>query len=492
MRHSVNSQHRSILRSIAHRVMIEHGLLPDFQQPVLTELDRIHGTAVQAEENIRDLRELAWCSIDNRDSLDLDQLTYAATIANGEVKIMVAIADVDSIVKPQSAIDEHAKHNTTSVYTAAEIFPMLPEKLSTDLTSLNYSSDRLAIVIEMTIAADGSVQDSNIYQALVKNWAKLQYSSVAQWLDGNGQIPQIIRQVKNLEENLRLQDRIAQKMKELRHEHGALALETIEARPVFDKEEIKDLVAEKTDRAKDIISDFMIATNGVVARYLSSKGFPTLRRVVRTPERWDRIVELASERGFTLPIEPDSKTLNQFLLAAKTSDPIRFADLCLSVIKLMGAGEYIVENQQGSTPGHFGLAVKDYTHSTAPNRRYPDLITQRLLKAAIVKKPTPYSYMELEVLAKHCTEVEDAVKKVERQVGKSAAAILLESRIGEHFEGIITGASPKGTWVRLFHPPVEGKLVSGYEGVDVGQKIRVQLVSTDVQKGFIDFRRFVE
>jgi VacB/RNase II family 3'-5' exoribonuclease len=489
MTHSINKQHRSILQSIAHRVMLERGLLPDFQQPELSELARITRPAVPIGDTIRDLRELKWCSIDNHDSLDLDQLTYAEPGSNGDVKIMVAIADVDALVKPLSALDEHAKHNTTSIYTAAEMFPMLPEKLSTDLTSLGYRAERLTIVIEMVIAKDGSVKDANIYQAYVKNWAKLQYNSVAQWLDGIEPMPQIIGEVRNLEENLRIQDRVAQAMKELRHEHGALALETIEARPVFEKEEIKDLIADKTDRAKDIISDFMIAANGVVARYLTDQWFPTLRRVVRTPERWDRIVELAAEHGYKLPIEPDSKALNLYLLSAKSADPVRFSDLCLSVIKLMGAGEYVVEAQKESTPGHFGLAVKDYTHSTAPNRRYPDLITQRLLKAAIQKKATPYSNEELIFLAKHCTQAEDNAKKVERQVGKSAAALLLESRIGESFEGIVTGASNKGTWVRLLHPPVEGKLIEGYEGVDVGHKITVQLVSTDVQLGFIDFKK---
>jgi exoribonuclease-2 len=325
----------------------------------------------------------------------------------------------------------------------------------------------------------------------VRNRAKLAYNSVAGWLEENGPMPQGVGAVSGLDENLRLQDRVAQKLKALRHLHGALELETIEARPVFDGEEIKDLEADKKNRAKDIIEDFMIAANGVSARYLASKNFPSLRRVVRVPKRWDRIIELAAERGSTLPKQPDAKALDQFLVTAKTADPLRFPDLSLSVIKLMGAGEYAVELPGGSVAGHFGLAVRDYTHSTAPNRRYPDLITQRLLKAVVEGRSPPYENGELEALAKHCTEAEDAARKVERQVTKAAAAILLEPRIGEQFDAIVTGASDKGTWVRLLHPPVEGRLESGSEGMDVGHRLRVQLVRTNVERGYIDFKRVV-
>jgi exoribonuclease-2 len=407
----------------------------------------------------------------------------------GAAKILVAIADVDAIVKKQSAIDDHARHNTTSVYTGAEIFPMLPEKLSTDLTSLNYESDRLAIVVEMVIAPDGSLQDSDLYGAMVRNHAKLAYNSVGSWLEGKGPMPPGIGPVKGLDEGLRLQDSVAHRMKVLRHAHGALNLETIEAHPLFEGDALKSFDAEIKNRATDIIEDFMIAANGVTARYIASKMFPTLRRVVRTPKRWDRIIELASERGFTLPQTPDSKALEQFLVLTKTADPLRFPDLSLSVIKLMGAGEYVVELPGESSAGHFGLAVRDYNHSTAPNRRYPDLITQRLLKAAIAGSPLPYEDDELKALAKHCTEEEDAAKKVERQVEKSAAALLLESRIGERFDALVTGASDKGTWVRLLQPPVEGRLVSGFQGLDVGYRLQVQLTRTDVERGFIDFKR---
>jgi exoribonuclease-2 len=277
-------------------------------------------------------------------------------------------------------------------------------------------------------------------------------------------------------------------LKSLRHAHGALDLETIEARPVFEGNEVKDLEVDTRNSAKDIIEDFMIAANGVTARYLASKKFPSIRRVVRTPKRWDRIVEIAAEHKFVLPQQPESKALDQFLLSAKAADPIRFPDLCLSIIKLLGAGEYVVELPGGSTAGHFGLAVKDYAHSTAPNRRFPDLITQRLVKAAIAGQSPPYANDELDVLAKHCTEKEDAAKKVERQVGKSAAAMVLESRVGENFDAIVTGASVKGTWVRLLHPPIEGRLIHGFEGMDVGHRLRVQLVHTDVERGYIDFK----
>jgi len=469
--------------------MMERGFFPDFSPQAIAELDGIHGPATRTEESTRDLRNLLWCSIDNDDSRDLDQLTHAEAMPNGAAKVLVAIADVDALVKKQSVLDDHARQNTTSVYTVAETFPMLPERLSTDLTSLNYESDRLAIVIEMAIAGDGSLQSSDLYGATVRNRSKLAYNSVAAWLEGNGPMPQEISTVKGLDENLRLQDRVAQKLKALRHLHGALDLETIEARPVFDGDELKDLEADNMNRAKDIIEDFMIAANGVTARYLASKKVTSLRRIVRIPKRWDRIVELAAERGSMLPKEPDAKVLEQFLVSAKAADPLRFPDLSLSVVKLLGPGEYVVQLPGGSVAGHFGLAVKDYAHSTAPNRRYPDLITQRLLKAAVAGRSRPYENDELEALAKHCTEAEDEAKKVERQVTKSAAAILLESRIGEQFDAIVTGASGKGTWVRLLHPPVEGRLESGFEGMDVGHRLRVQLVRTNVERGYIDFKR---
>ncbi len=341
----------------------------------------------------------------------------------------------------------------------------------------------------MRLSAEGSLEGSDIYRALVRNRAKLAYNRVAAWLEGKERMPEAIGMAPGLEENLRWQDRLAQQLKERRRQQGALDFQTIETSPVFVEDRLTDLEAETRNRAKDIIEDFMIAANGVSARFLGSRNLPALRRVVRKPKFWDRIVELAREHGFTLPLEPDSKALEEFLVSQKAADPLRFPDLSLSVIKLLGPGEYVVEFPGGSTTGHFGLAVKDYAHSTAPNRRFPDLITQRLLKAALAGSPAPYGNDELTMLAAHCTEQEDVVKKVERQVEKSAAAILLESRIGERFDAIVTGASQKGTWVRLWQPPIEGKLVTGYEGLGVGRRVRVELIRTDVERGYIDFKR---
>jgi len=469
--------------------MLERGLLPDFSAEALAELATIQTPAAGDGYQITDLRSLPWVSIDNDDSRDLDQLTVAESASGDNVKIFVAVADVDSLVRDGSAIDAHARHNTTSIYTAAQIFPMLPEKLSTGLTSLNFREDRLALVAEMVIGANGTVQRSDIYRAIVRNYAKLAYNSVAAWLEGNGPIPEPIAAVKGLDGNLRVQDHAAQSMKNFRHVHGALSFETIRVKTIFEKDEVRELQIDRKNRAKDIIEDFMIAANGVIARYLSSKEIPSIRRIVRTPKRWDRIVEIASEHGYMLPDTPNAGALEKFLTAQKASDPLRFPDLSLVIIKLMGAGEYVAEVPGESAPGHFALAVNDYTHSTAPNRRYPDLITQRLLKAALAGKPLLYSSDDLQELAKHCTEEENAVKKVQRQVDKSAAALLLESRIGEKFDAIVTGASEKGTWARLLTIPVEGRVVHGFQGADVGHRIRVKLVSTDVDRGFIDFKR---
>ncbi len=483
------TQHRAILQSIAHQAMLDRGLLPDFSNEALAELGRLHIPAPTEGGPVRDLRDLLWASIDNDDSRDLDQLTVAEAGTGDPTRILVAIADVDAVVKNGSAIDAHAHHNTTSVYTAAEIFPMLPEKLSTDLTSLNFNEDRLAMVVDLVVRTDGSLQDANLYPAWVRNRAKLAYNRVAAWLGQQDGPPEAVVAVPGLAENLRLQDRVAQSMKSLRESRGALRLETIEARPVFDGEQLRALVVEEKNRAREIIEEFMIAANGAVARYLSSRQLPSIARVVRTPKRWDRIVEIAGEHNFKLPDIPDAKALEGFLVKEKAADPLRFPDLSLAMIKLLGRGEYVAELPGENAPGHFGLAVKDYVHSTAPNRRYPDLLTQRLLKAALEGQPVPYGKDELAALAAHCTAAEDAAQKVERQVGKAAAALLLASRIGEQFDAVVTGAAPKGTWVRLLTVPVEGKLVSGFAGLDVGDRLRVELTSVDVQRGFIDFRK---
>jgi exoribonuclease-2 len=345
------------------------------------------------------------------------------------------------------------------------------------------------MVIEMVIGDSGVMQASSAYRARVRNRAKLAYDSVAAWLEGKEPMPAAVAAVPGLSDNLRLQDRAAQQLKALRQAHGALGLETLEARPVFAGDELLDLRADARNRAKEIIEDFMIAANGVTARFLHGKNVASLRRMVRSPKRWDRIVEIAAQHAYKLPSQPDSKSLEGFLAARKASDPLRFPDLSLAVIKLLGPGEYVVEAAETSPPGHFGLAVKDYTHSTAPNRRFPDLITQRVLKAAMDGARAPYSRDELEELARHCTQKENDANKVERLVAKSAAAMLLYSRIGERFDAICTGAAQKGTWVRIFDPPIEGRLIDGFEGVDVGQRLKVQLVHTDVQKGYIDFKK---
>jgi exoribonuclease II len=480
---------RGDLKQIARRAMVEKGLEPDFSRDALTELGAIRGAAPPQGPGVRDLRDLLWISIDNDDSRDLDQLTVAQPLAEGAgVKIFVAIADVDALVHQGGALDAHAKTNTTSVYTAAEIFPMLPERLSTDLTSLNEGEERLSVVVEMTFDPDGTLRASEVYRAAVRNKAKLAYDSVSVGLVG-GAMPEKAEAVSGVPEQLRAQDAIAQVLRTRRHELGALDLETIEPKAVFADDAIVDLRIQEKNRGRQLIEDFMIAANGVTARFLAGRGLSSLRRVVRSPERWQKIVEVAAERGTRLPAQPDSRALEEFLAKQRRADSLRFPDLSLVIVKLMGAGEYVVERPGQTAVGHFGLAVKDYTHSTAPNRRFPDLITQRLLKAALTAQPSPYSEPELSALATHCTEQEDDADKVERQVRKSAAALLLETRLGQRFDAVVTGASEKGTWVRIFEPPAEGKLVHGFDGLEVGDKLRVKLISTEVEQGFIDFVR---
>ena len=468
--------------------MVERGLEPGFSRDVLAELDRIRGPAPVEGDGIVDWRERLWISIDNDDSRDLDQLSYAEPLPGGATRVFVAIADVDAVVAKGTAIDAHARTNTTSVYTAAEIFPMLPEKLSTGFTSLNEDEDRLAVVVTMTVEKDGALGECRLQRAAVRNRAKLAYDSVSVGLEG-GEFPEKAMQVDGVVAQLKLQDAAAQGLRGRREEEGALELETIEPRAVFQDEAIVDLALQPKNRARELIEDFMIAANGATARFLAGEGIPSLRRVVRSPERWQKIVAVAAERGEKLPAEPDSRALEAFLRRRRRADPLRFPDLSLVIVKLMGAGEYVVERPGQRAIGHFGLAVRDYTHSTAPNRRFPDLVTQRLVKAALTGEPPAYDAAELGALAEHCTEQEDDADKVERQVRKSAAALLLEQRIGQRFDAVVTGASEKGTWVRIFQPPAEGKLVHGWEGLEVGDKLRVKLISTDVERGFIDFVR---
>ncbi|MBZ5640385.1 MAG: RNB domain-containing ribonuclease [Acidobacteriia bacterium] len=480
--------HRANLAAIARQAMIERGLEPDFPPEVRREVAGIASPA-RAGDSLRDLRELLWASIDNDDSRDLDQLTVAAELPGGRVRILVAVADVDALVERGTAIDGHAARNTTSVYTAGAIFPMLPLELSTGFTSLNEAEERIALVVDMVLGSDGALAEADLYRARVLNHAKLAYRSVAAWLDGAAPPPPKVGNVPGLDEQLRLQDRIAERLHDLRHLHGALGLETIEARPVFDGDLLTDLEVDPKDRAKQIIEDFMIAANGATASFLESRHYPTVRRVLRAPERWGRIVDLASTLGEKLPAEPEAVALETFLAKRKKADPVGFPDLSLAVVKLIGKGEYVLDLPGNEPPGHFGLAVRDYAHSTAPNRRFPDLITQRLVKSALSGSAVPYTAPELSSLAEHCTLKEDDAAKVERRVRKSAGALLLERRVGERFDAIVTGASPKGTWVRLLRPPVEGRVERGSQGLDVGDRVRVQLISTDVERGFVDFAR---
>ncbi|HZP84769.1 MAG TPA: RNB domain-containing ribonuclease [Chthonomonadaceae bacterium] len=475
------------LEELAWRAMRERGLEPDFPPDVQRQVAQLRGPAEETDPAIRDLRALAWVSIDNDDSRDLDQLSVAEDLGGGSVRVLVAIADVDALVKKDSPVDRHAEINTTSVYTSARIFPMLPERLSTDLTSLNQDEDRIAVIIAYVVQADGAVDAPEIYRARVRNKAKLAYNGVTAWLEGKGPMPEALAAAEGTPEQIRLQDQVAERLRARRDERGALDLETIEPKAVVRDGIVLDFHYEPQNRAQKLIEDFMIAANGVTAEYLEQRGFPTLRRVVRSPERWDRIERLAAEYGFHLPPDPDSRALAKFLIARRRADPLRFPDLSLSIVKMLGAGEYVVQMPGEEPVGHFGLAVRDYSHSTAPNRRYPDLITQRLLKAALHNARAPYQQDELEGLAEHCTEQEDAANKVERQMRKSAAALLLADRIGDRFDAIVTGVTHSGTWVRILQPPAEGMLVSGRDSLDVGDRLMVKLVDVNVERGFIDF-----
>ena len=482
-------QQRALLLRVARHAMSARGFEADFPAEVLAEVQGLGPAVGPHGAGVRDLRNLTWCSIDNDDSRDLDQLTVAEALAVGGTRLLVAVADVSAPVTPGSAIDKHAAINTTSIYTPPRNFPMLPDRLSTDLTSLVQSEDRLAMVIDTVVDDEGVAGASSVYPAVVRNQAKLAYPSVGAWLEDRGEIPAAVSAVPGLADNLRLQDRVAQCLKARRYERGALELETIEVRTEFDGGAVRGQVAEKRNRAKELIEDFMIAANGAIARFLEERRFPVLRRVVRPPERWQRIVEIALAHGEKLPPSPDAKALNDFLLKQRSAHPLRFADLSLSVIKLLGRGEYAASFPDQEVTGHFGLAVSEYTHSTAPNRRYPDLITQRLLKAALAGREAPYTREQLTALADHCTQKEDDAQKVERLMRKAAAACLLGDRIGQEFDGIITGASSEGTWVRVFDPPVEGRVEQGSAGLDVGDKVRVQLLRADPERGFIDFSR---
>ncbi len=487
--HTKHPHQRSDLVRIAIHAMNERGLRPEFSDRVEQQLATIHGPGADTDPAIHDLTALMWCSIDNDDSLDLDQLTVSETLPNGNVRLWVAIADVDALVQRDSPIDQHASTNTTSVYTSARIFPMLPERLSTDLTSLNPHQDRLAMVTEMVFNPDASLAGSTIYRAKVRNHAKLAYEAVSAWLDGKGDLPTAAAAVLGLDLQLRTQDALAQQLRARRYSEGSLEFESFQPRVTFKGERVADISLQVHNRARQLIEEVMIATNTCTARFLAGQGVASLRRVVRSPERWLRIVAVAKEYGEVLPTEPNSKALEDFLAKRRRVDPLRFPDLSLVIVKLMGRGEYVLESPGAEAVGHFGLAVNDYTHSTAPNRRFPDLITARLLKATLAKKPSPYSDAELDALAVHCTRQEDAAQKVERQMRKSEAALLLESRVGQRFDAIVTGHAADGVWVRLLNPPAEGKVVRSTSPLKVGDKVPVKLLATNVEHGFIDFEQ---
>ena len=486
MNNKLHPHQKEELADLAVAAMRERGLEPEFPKPAIEQLKTIDGPSAEDGAGIVDMTGLLWCSIDNDDSRDLDQLTVSETLPDGSVKIMVAIADVDTLVAKDTPIDRHAQINTTSVYTSARIFPMLPEKLSTDLTSLNPNQVRVATVTEMVFQPDGTLARSHITRARVHNKAQLAYDAVSAWIEGNGPLPEAADIVPGMDQQLRTQDSVAQQLRANRREQGSLDFQTFQPRAEFDGEQVVAIKQQEQNRARQLIEEFMVATNGVTARFLAGKRRAAIRRVVRSPERWARIAQVAAERGWELPIDPDSKALEQFLAAERKRDPLRFPDLSLVIVKLMGRGEYVVERPGGPNIGHFGLAVRDYSHSTAPNRRYPDLIASRLIKAALAEVKSPYSDMELEFLANRCTQQEDAANKVERQLRKSEAAMLLEDHIGETFDGVVTGESKGNTWVRIFEPPAEGKLLPSRD-VQVGDKVRAKLISTNVERGFIDF-----
>ena len=471
------------LAAIARREMIERGFRPDFPAEVKRQAEDL---AAAPADGLKDLTALAWSSIDNDDSRDLDQIEWAERTSGG-IRVLVGVADVDAAVADGTPIDGYAAYETTTVYAGVHTFPMLPERLSTDLTSLSENGDRPAIVIEMTVAADGSVTDGVISRARVRNRAQLTYNAVGPWLEGHAPAPPKVAAWAELAAQLKLQDEAAQMLREARHRHGALTFDRVETQVVMSDGRVHDVVARPHNRAAQLIEDFMIAANEVMARTLRAAGVSSIRRVVKAPERWPRIMELAESCGDKLPPAPDPAALNGFLMRRKEADPLRFADLSLSVLKLMGPGEYALMRPGDTGQSHFGLVALDYTHSTAPNRRFADLVTQRLLKA--LGGVAPYSDGELDSIARNCTLKEDAARKVQRDMNKRLAAVALEHRVGQTFSGVVTGVTPKGVFVRSFDPPVEGRLMRGDQGLDVGDRVRVKLLATDAERGFIDFGR---
>ena len=473
----------------ARRALLELGFLPDFPPDAEAQVATLQRGGVPRPEDVEDLRELLWSSIDNPDSMDLDQLEWAEARPDGSIRLLVAIADVDALVPGGSPLDRRAGANTASLYTGAAMFPMLPRPLSEDMTSLLPDVDRLSVLIGYRVLPDGSVDGGAVQRGWVRNRAKLSYPEIGPWLQGEAPVPPRVTAVAGLEEQLRLQDRATRALRAARERAGALVLRTIEPRPVMSDGRVLDLEAIPDSRSRELIEDLMVAANGVMARFLDAAHRSSLARIVRRPKRWDRIVALAQGLGTVLPADPDGAALSRFLQRQKARDPLHFPDLSLTVVKLLGPGEYVLRPAGEDSPGHFGLAANDYSHSTAPNRRYPDLITQRLVKALLAGAPPPYSDGELDGIAQHCTRMEAATRKLERLMRKVIAALLLHDRVGDVFEGLVTGVTEHGTFVRLLRPPAEGRVVRGEKGMDVGDRVRVRLLSTDPERGFIDLAR---
>ena len=469
--------------------MGENGFEPNFPPDAIDELKKIESTDTRIESipNVTDLRDLLWSSIDNESSRDLDQIEYAEQLDNGDIRILIGIADVDHLVIKDSAIDRHAAQNTVTIYTETEIFPMLPTELSTGLTSLNEDENRKAIVIELVIKANGDVPGNTVYRALVRNRAKLDYESIGDWLDEAGAIPEKIDSTPGLREQILLQQTAAQRLHKFRLEKGALEFESIESSAVIENGEVRDLKAVRSNSARKLIENFMIAANVEMAEFLDAHGFASIRRVVKTPEHWQGIREIAEKLGTRLPEEPDGRALGEFLVSQRQADPLHFPDLSLSIIKLIGSGEYVVQQPGEQGDGHFGLGVRDYAHSTAPNRRYPDIVVQRLVKAAISGEPQPYTIEELDGIAEHCNVQEKAARKVERKMRKIVAATVMKHRVGENFDAVVTGVTDRGTYARILRPPVDGRIIRGENGLKLGQKLDVKLISADPRTGFIDF-----
>jgi len=485
---SPNSSHVD-LQAMARQVLRQNGFEPDFPAAAKTQVAQLqaHPPQISAGGSTRDLRNLLWSSIDNDTSRDLDQIEYCERLPDGSVKVLIGIADVDIYVPKNSPIDQYAAQQTCTLYTGVHNFSMIPDELSTGLTSLLEGADKLCRVTEYVVNTDGHIVSSDFYPALIRNQAQLAYNATGAWLEGQGPAPDKVAASPELQAQLKLQDEVAQSLRVQRFQHGALNLDTNEVHPVILNGEVVDVQKQNRNHATDLIEDFMIAANEMVARKLEAVS--SLRRIVKTPERWDRIVQLAASLGGHLPGEPDSKALNDFLIQRKAADPLHFADLSLAMVKLIGPGEYVLERPGDSVSGHFGLAVQDYTHSTAPNRRFPDLVTQRILKAVLAGVPPAYTDAELTAIATNCTVKGNAARKVERGMTKRMSAVAMSNRIGQVFDAIVTGVNEHGSFVRVISPQVDGMLVRGKEGLDVGDKVRVRLVRTDASQGYIDFEK---